>query len=195
MDQGAPSGHDETPDREAFLANFRRWGFSDLRSNATRGVFAEYLVGRALGVDLSRLRKEWDPWDLETPQGTKIEVKSSAYVQAWAPPARPVPVRYTGLLARHWVEAGAQAAGYTASPGVRADVYVFALQTCRDPDLYDPLNLAQWEFRVVPGPTVRAWNQMTIGLTRLEASGFTAHPITDLAQAVHAATPPAPLQT
>ena len=129
--------------RAAVLASFHRWGFSDLTSNATRGVLAEYLVGYALGVDLSSDRVEWDAYDLKLPDGTKIEVKSSAYVQAWAPPARAGQVRFGGLLARHWVDPDGQTGAYTALPGVRADVYVFALQTCRDRDVYDALAMVQ----------------------------------------------------
>lgn len=169
------------------LASFHRWGFSDLRSNATRGVLAEYLVGRALGVDLSGSRVEWDAWDLVTPDGTTIEVKSSAYVQAWAPPARPGNVRYSGLLARHWVDVGSQTGSMTDTPDVRAHVYVFAQQTCRDPEDYDALDLAQWEFRVVPGPTVRSWQQKSIGLTQLDARGFLPMPSVELPSAVTAA--------
>lgn len=188
MDDAALSPRGGVPDRDAVLASFYRWGFSDLRSNATRGVLAEYLVGQALGVDFSRPRVEWDAWDLQTPGGTKIEVKSSAYVQAWAPPARPGQVRYSGLLARHWVDVSAQVGSFTETPDVRADVYVFALQTCHDPGVYDALDLAQWEFRVVPGATVRSWNQMSIGLTQLEARGFTAVSVADLPVAVTTAT-------
>lgn len=178
----------EQPNRPHDLAGFHRWGFSDLRSNATRGVLAEYLVGQALGVDLSGARVEWDAWDLVTPAGTTVEVKSSAYVQAWRAPARPGHVRYSGLLARHWVDGGAQTGSMTETPDVRAHVYVFAQQTCRDPETYDALDLTQWEFRVVPGVTVRSWNQMSIGLTQLGARGFAAVPFHSLRAAVDEAT-------
>jgi hypothetical protein len=33
---------------------------------------------------------------------------------------------------------------------IRADVFVSALQTCRDHAAYDALDLAQWHFYVVP---------------------------------------------
>lgn len=31
-------------------------------------------------------RREWDAYDLVTPTGTTLEVKSSAYVQTWTVP-------------------------------------------------------------------------------------------------------------
>lgn len=165
--------------------DFRRWAFSDLRSNAVRGVLAEYLVGLALEADLSRPRVEWAAWDLETRNGITVEVKSTAYVQAWAAPQKPSQVRYGGLLARTWIEG--TAGSYTADPGVRAAVYVFALEHCRDPEVYDPLNWDQWEFRVVPGHTVRAWGQQSVGLSRLNSLGFDAVPVDGLPESVRAA--------
>lgn len=161
-----------SPPAHPDLAAFWRWAYGDLRSNEVRGVLAEYLVGMALDVDLTGPRTAWAPWDLETPDGVKVEVKAGAYVQAWAPPQAPSQVRYSGLLARHWLEGPTGA--YTDTPGVRADVYVFALETCRDPQLYDPLDLSQWEFRVVPGSQVREWGQRSVSLSRLVSLGVPA---------------------
>ena len=41
------------------LLDFWRWNGSDLASNATRGVLAEFIVASALGIDLSVPRIEW----------------------------------------------------------------------------------------------------------------------------------------
>ena len=65
------------------LLSFWQWKGSDLVSNATRGVVAEYLVALALHVDVSGVRDEWAAYDLVTPSGIKIEVKSAAFVQSW----------------------------------------------------------------------------------------------------------------
>jgi hypothetical protein len=61
------------------LHDFWRWNESDLLSNATRGVLAEFLVATAIGIDIRKCREEWAAYDLETPEGIKIEVKSAAY--------------------------------------------------------------------------------------------------------------------
>jgi hypothetical protein len=45
------------------LVDFWRWAFSDLVSNDVRSVFAEYLVGSALGVTGST-RISWAEFDL-----------------------------------------------------------------------------------------------------------------------------------
>ena len=52
-------------------------------SNATRGRFAEFIVGTAIGLDIKILREEWDAYDLLTNYGAKIEIKSAAYIQSW----------------------------------------------------------------------------------------------------------------
>lgn len=58
------------------VLDFWRWSSSDLVSNATRGVLAEYIVGKALGCRLE-VRDEWAPYDPETPEGYGFEVKSA----------------------------------------------------------------------------------------------------------------------
>src|SRR5512145_163164 len=65
------------------LLGFWQWSTSDLVSNVTRGRLAEYIVARALGVDMDGVRDEWAAFDLVTPSGIKIEVKSAAFVQSW----------------------------------------------------------------------------------------------------------------
>ncbi len=53
------------------LLNFWQWSVSDLISNSTRGILAEYIVATAL--DLSDgFRVEWDAFDLLTADNTKI---------------------------------------------------------------------------------------------------------------------------
>ncbi len=64
------------------LLSFWQWSASDLLSNATRGVLAEYLVARALS-DRASVRVEWDAFDAVTENGVRVEVKSSAYLQSW----------------------------------------------------------------------------------------------------------------
>ena len=71
---------------------------SDLRVNNVRGYLAEFLVTRALGVTAKRV--EWDDYDLLR-EGITIEVKSSAYLQAW-PQRGPSQIRFTGLRGRAW---------------------------------------------------------------------------------------------
>lgn len=66
-----------------FLLDFWRWSVFDILSNATRGILAEFIVAKALGVDVSNDRDQWDTYDLVMPENIRAEVKSSAYLQSW----------------------------------------------------------------------------------------------------------------
>ena len=65
------------------LLDFWSWAHSDMISNAERGRFAEYIVSCALQSS-SQYRIEWDSVDVVASNGIKVEVKSSAYLQAWS---------------------------------------------------------------------------------------------------------------
>ena len=65
------------------VLSFWRWSASDLLSNTARGVLAEYIVARAMGIGAEDVRDGWAAFDLLTPDDIKIEVKSAAYVQSW----------------------------------------------------------------------------------------------------------------
>ncbi|MEI6093638.1 MAG: hypothetical protein WCQ47_08185, partial [bacterium] len=66
----------------ATILDFWQWAYSDILDNRARGIFAEFLVGQALGVITDDVRHEWLDADLLY-NGKKIEVKTSAYIQSW----------------------------------------------------------------------------------------------------------------
>ncbi len=78
----ALGGDDRFAGLDATVADFWSWAFSDLRANTTRGVLAEFLVAKAVGAT-QPVREAWDNYDVLAPDGTRIEVKSSAYLQSW----------------------------------------------------------------------------------------------------------------
>lgn len=142
-------------------SDFWRWAFSDLRENVTRGVLAEFLVARALG-DQRPIRAAWDDYDIETPSGIKVEVKSAGYLQSW-PQKRLSRITLGGLTGRRWDTE----LGYGGDREVRADVFVFAIQTCQDPDSYDMVDLAQWQFWVAPASVISDAGVRSVGLSFL----------------------------
>lgn len=126
------------------LLDFWRWMGSDLVSNATRGVLAEYIVAKALACEAG-VRTEWDAYDLRTSDGIAIEVKSAAYCQSWgqhefskigfdiAPKRQDnIPGNETNITPRR-----------------PADVYVFCVLHHKEQNTINPLDLAQWEFYVL----------------------------------------------
>jgi hypothetical protein len=171
------------------VTEFWRWAFSDLRENTTRGILAEFLVAHAVGA-AGRLRKSWENYDLLTPTGVRVEVKSSGYLQSW-PQARLSRIGFGKLAGLTWDE---NAGEWGVRRDVRADVFVFAIQTCTDPASYDGLDVAQWQFYVVPAAAIRGAGYRSAGVEFVRTHA-TAGPITydELAQAIEAAgRPPRP---
>ena len=74
--------HDERGKNVATIQDFWMWAYSNLTDNTQRGAYAEYLVSVALGAEAAT-RKDWGPYDVLTPNGIRVEVKASAYIQAW----------------------------------------------------------------------------------------------------------------
>ncbi len=142
------------------VMDFWRWTLSDLRMNTTRSLLAEFLVAKAVG-DPSPLRVEWADFDVTSAEGIKIEVKSSRYCQSWRQ-RRLSTLSFGRLSARAWSE---ETGARGAVPDVRADVFVFAIQTCRDCQRYDAFDLNQWEFRVIPGAVVKRHAGRSVGLS------------------------------
>lgn len=132
--------------RDFDLLDYWQWANSDLVSNVTRGVLAEYIVARAVGSPTDGVRDEWAPYDLESPDGIKLEVKSAAFVQSWWQP-RFSSVRFGTKKTLSW---DPETNTYGKEPTRAADVYVFALLGHKDYDTIDPLNLDQWTFYVLP---------------------------------------------
>jgi hypothetical protein len=162
------------------VLDFWRWAFSDLRENIVRGVFAEFLVARAVG-DPSPLRHAWDNFDVTTPTGIKIEVKSSAYLQSWR--QRTVSrITFAGLTGRGY---SYETNVLEAERSLRADVYVFALHTCREPTQYDVLDLTAWQFYVLPVTTLRdAGSPRSVSKSFLDQLGTAVVPLSGVREAV-----------
>lgn len=171
-----------TDDPDDTVASFWSWAFSDLVSNTLRGVFAEWLVARALGLDV-HLREEWTAHDL-TFEGLAIEVKSSAYLQTWAQAKLSRP----GFDVRP-THAWSAESGFGATCRRQADVYVFALLDERDPSRLDPLDVAQWRFFVLLTSVLdaRVGQQKKVGLPALLRLGPTEATFATLRDVVVAA--------
>ncbi len=146
----------ENNDLSYSLLDFWRWSVSDLLSNATRGRFAEFIVGTASELDPENLRDEWDAYDLTSNDGIKIEVKSASFIQSWNQNDYSK-ISFSIKKARFW---DAEQNMRRGEPGRHADVYVFCLLASKNQEEIDPLKLEQWEFFVLP----------TIALDRYERS-------------------------
>jgi hypothetical protein len=147
------------------LLNFWQWSASDLVSNATRGILAEYIVANALGL-ADGVRAQWDAFDLLTKDGIKIEVKSAAYLQSWYHKKLSA-ITFSIRPTRLWT---ASANELAAELKRQADIYVFCVLNHKEKDSLDPLNLEQWEFYILRASVLdeKIVRQKTIGLVSLQ---------------------------
>lgn len=147
------------------LLDFWSWQSSELLSNTLRGALAEFIVATALDIDSGTSRVNWYEYDLLY-GNTRIEVKSSAYLQSWERegfsrisftiyPARPVTASLwdDNDISRH------------------SDVYVFCLFKSKDRDTANPMMLEQWEFFVVKTSDIDKLlgNQRTVTLSTVKS--------------------------
>jgi hypothetical protein len=133
--------------------NFERWATGNLVDNRNRGIFAEWLVGQALGViGDDDVRKEWDAVDLRFGDLT-VEVKASGLSQTWNLLVPSTPRFGIHRQKRAWFADTDDWIVYDP-PQRTADVYVFCLhqsvpatnENVADPD--------SWSFWVVATSTI-----------------------------------------
>lgn len=146
------------------VGDFWRWAYSNLAANNLRGHLAEFLVGSDLGVT-AKPRVEWADHDLLTKTGTKVEVKSAAYLQSWNQ-SRCSPISFGVAPTRSFNSVTGKRDG---EPARGADVYVFCLLAHKDKPTLDPTNLDQWQFFVIASRKidVELGAQESISLGRL----------------------------
>lgn len=148
------------------VSDFWRWSVSDLISNATRGRLAEFIVANALSISTEDVRDEWGAYDLLTPEGIKIEVKSAAYLQSWYQIKQSL-ISFRTPRTRAW---NAETNRQEQDARRQAHVYVFALLGHRVKATLDPLDVDQWQFYVLPTWVLdaRTRSQHSITLRTLE---------------------------
>ena len=186
------------PDREIpptgqTVGDFWAWAYSDIDTNVTRAVYAEWLVGTALGC-VGGIRPSWTPWDLDH-AGAKIEVKSTSCMPNWGRlvdgPRAHSPTERDHLESRtpkgRSFDIKATSATFPADPAFpfgpnadyyeepevkrRADLYIFAYYSEQNPERYSSLDVGGWKFYVLSTPDVEKHfgTQDRVALSRVQA--------------------------
>ena len=148
------------------IKDFWAWSASDIMSNTTRSRFAEFVVATATNVDLGIPRQEWESYDLLTTEGIKIEVKSSAYIQAWHQKKLST-ITFSIKPARYWNSLNGEQE-FTAKR--HADIFVMCLLKNIDQNTINPLDMDQWDFYVLSKQELEKeyFTQQSITLKSLE---------------------------
>ena len=153
-------------DAKIAISDFWSWAYSDIINNTYRGVLAEFIVFSSM-FDISRpysqVRADWLPYDITSPSGKRIEVKSASYLQSWTKDF------YSKIMfdiaPKHiW----SPDEGYSLKRKRNCDLYVFCVYTALTTDK-SPLDLDLWDFYVLPASVLndRVPEQKTIGLQSL----------------------------
>lgn len=156
------SAHGEELDMA--ISDFWSWAYSDLLNNTLRGVMAEFLVYSSFrSADFpTQMHTDWLPFDVTSPSGRRIEVKSAAYLQSCTTDF-PAQIQYDIAPRLAW-----DGKSYATAAKRNCDIFVFCLYTAltRDKSI---LNLDYWEFYVLPTSVLndRIPNQKTISLSSL----------------------------
>lgn len=126
------------------LLDFWSWAFSDVLTNTTRGMVAEFIVATALGIDINKPRDGWAIFDL-TYKNHGVEVKSASYHQRWYQ-QRISTISFNVPKRKGW---DANTNKLDPISRRQADIYVLSLLGEKDREKVNPLNLNQWEFWIV----------------------------------------------
>lgn len=146
------------------LKDFWQWSFSDLTSNVLRGMLAEYIVATAVNAT-AETREEWAAFDVVTPEGIKLEVKSAAYIQSWSQKKYSA-IRFSISEKMSW-EASSNI--FAGNKKRSSDIYVFCVLREKDKATINPLNLDQWDFYIISTAdiNINIGSQKNISLSRL----------------------------
>jgi hypothetical protein len=110
------------------------------------------------------VRNEWDSYDVTSPEGIKIEVKSASYIQSWHQKDFSS-ISFSIRKARSWDSS----TNFENAPSRHADVYVFCLLHHKDQATLNILDLDQWTFFVLSTSEVNNFqDQKTIRLSSLQ---------------------------
>ena len=126
------------------LLDFWSWAFSDVITNTTRGMVAEFIVATALGIDIRNPRDAWSKFDLSY-RDHGIEVKSSSYHQRWYQESISK-ISFNIPKRQGWDDKTNRLDPVSRR---QADIYVLSLLFEIDREKINPLNIDQWQFWVV----------------------------------------------
>ncbi|WP_291861309.1 hypothetical protein [Marinilabilia sp.] len=123
---------------------FWQYAYSNFLDNRNRAALGEYIVAKAVGVSRSP-ESSWESFDILSPEGIKIEVKTAGYAQIWKQKKPSVP-SYDIKQKSGW---SGETSVYDSIITRQADVYVFCLHHEKNPVICNPLSSDTWSYNVV----------------------------------------------
>ena len=124
------------------------WAFQYSNIWNMQEEIAEFLVAKALGLEMPYNKNGWSLWDINY-RGKRIEVKETSYFHSWRTDGKVSKQRTFGINGAY--------TKYKDNSSVfkrQNDIYVFCLNTGETQEESNPLELAHWRFWVVATPTI-----------------------------------------
>ena len=133
---------------------------------------AEFLVAKALGLDKPFNRSGWTPFDILY-SDKRIEVKESGYFYSWQKEGRTTNRRTFGILQTYTRDKDGNIVLNSDGAYLKErqnDIYVFCLNKGKTKEESNPLELANWEFYVVPSKVINevCGTNKTISLSKVQ---------------------------
>jgi hypothetical protein len=143
------------------LAEFWRWGFSDLAIDAVREKLAEFLVLKALKIPTKSVRAGSR---FVTPRGSEMQVYSRTLIPGLG--ATPKSVIFGNP--KELLSGGR---GKFAAKEKYPEVFIFAVFLPPDAISMDPVNLDQWIFFALNSSILSGWERTWINIHVLNEMG------------------------
>jgi hypothetical protein len=133
------------------MLDFWKYQYSNIYD--MQEYIAEFLVGKALGLDEPCNRDGWTLWDIDY-RGKRIEIKETSYYHSWQ--EKIAQGRISQQRSFGITPAYTKYKDSTTMLERQNDIYVFCLNTGTNAEESNPLEMSNWEFYVVPTAVINA---------------------------------------
>lgn len=128
-------------------------------------VIAEFLVEKALGIDKAQNTDYWTLYDILY-RGCRIEIKQTGYYHPWNENGEISNIRRFGIT---MANSNYEFEDMENKIERQNDIYIFCLNTGETKENSNPMNIANWEFYIVPTKIINniCGDNKTIGLNKV----------------------------
>jgi hypothetical protein len=153
---------DETS--SAYIAEFWKWGASDLASEPIPQSLAEFIVAKALGIPISGTRSFTQAAKFTTELNCQVEVRSWSFINK---KKEIEPSNLSFKIPRINKDLPYQRS-FRPGPKAHPDIYVFAMFVHNVPATADPLNPDQWLYYVISANSLRGAKDEVVNIRLLQ---------------------------
>jgi len=152
------------------MLDFWQFAFSSIYD--IQGEIAEFVVARALDIDVPHNKELWTLYDIDY-RGARIEVKETSYYHPWNEDGKVSQSRKFGItMANSSYENPNEPNRFER----QNDIYVFCVVNGDTRATSNPLVLDNWDFYVVPTLVIneKCKNNKSISLKRIQQLGYSS---------------------